>query len=96
MNGIIDYEEFIRMSIPKEKLFTDENLENAFLLFDTEKKGFITPSEIIDFIQEKRNINDDVKKAIKEEILDIGDEIIDVKEFKNIMYSLSGINHQTK
>ena len=64
------------------------------MLFDTEKKGFITPSEIIDFIQEKRNINDDVKKAIKEEILDIGDEIIDVKEFKNIMYSLSGIDHQ--
>lgn len=96
MNGIIDYEEFIRMSIPKEKLFTDENLENAFLLFDTEKKGFITPSEIIDFIQEKRNINDEVKKAIKEEILDIGDEIIDLKEFKNIMFSLSGINHQKK
>ena len=96
MNGIIDYEEFIRMSIPKEKLFTDENLENAFLLFDTEKKGFITPLEIIDFIQEKRNINDDVKKAIKEEILDIGDEIIDVKEFKNIMYSLSGINNKAK
>ena len=96
MNGIIDYEEFVRMNIPKELLFTDENLENAFLLFDTEKKGFITPSEIIDFIQEKRNINDDVKKAIKEEILDIGDEIIDLKEFKNIMYSLSGINHKAK
>lgn len=41
MNGIIDYEEFIRMSIPKEKLFTDENLENAFLLFDTEKKALL-------------------------------------------------------
>ena len=38
MNGIIDYEEFIRTCIPKDKLFTDENLENAFLLFDTEKK----------------------------------------------------------
>lgn len=93
MNGIIDYEEFIRTCIPKDKLFTDENLENAFLLFDTEKKGFITPSEIIDFIQEKKNINEDVKKKIKEEILDIADEIIDCKEFKNIMYSLSGMEN---
>ena len=93
MNGIIDYEEFIRTCIPKDKLFTDENLENAFLLFDTEKKGFITPSEIIYFIQEKKNINEDVKKKIKEEILDIADEIIDCKEFKNIMYSLSGMEN---
>ena len=57
------------------------------------KKGFITPSEIIDFIQEKKNINEDVKKKIKEEILDIADEIIDCKEFKNIMYSLSGMEN---
>ena len=38
------------MCIPKEKLFTEDNLENAFLLFDKDKKGFITPSEIIDII----------------------------------------------
>ena len=46
-NGNVDYEEFIRMCIPREKLFTEENLENAFLLFDKEKNGFITPSEIM-------------------------------------------------
>jgi calcium-dependent protein kinase len=46
-NGKIDYEEFIRMCIPKEKLFTEENLKNAFSMFDTESKGFITPQKII-------------------------------------------------
>ena len=60
-NGTIDYEEFIRMCIPKEKLFTETNLKNAFLLFDKDNKGFITPSKIIEFIQSKKNINEKTK-----------------------------------
>ena len=89
-NGIIEYDEFIRMCIPREKLFTEENLENAFLLFDKDKKGFITPQEIIDIIQANRNISDEVKQEFKEEILEVADEIIDCREFKNLMISLSG------
>jgi calcium-dependent protein kinase len=88
-NGTVDYEEFIRMCIPKEQLFTEGNLQNAFLLFDTEKKGFITPSEICDFIQSHKQINEDLKRLIKEEILDISDEIIDFEEFKRLMINLS-------
>ena len=91
-NGNVDYEEFVRMCIPKEKLFTEENLENAFLLFDKDKKGFITPAEIIDFIESNKNINDDIKKKIKNEILDIADEIIDREEFKIFMMTLANSN----
>ena len=90
-NGNIDYEEFIRMCIPKEKLFTEENLENAFNLFDKDKNGFITPLEIIDIIQGNRNISDEVKNSIKKEILQVADEIIDCNEFKTLMLSLSGL-----
>ena len=92
MNGTIDYEEFIRMCIPREKLFTEENLENAFLLFDTQKKGFITPGEIADFIQSNKHFSDEVKQKIKEEILDVTDEIIDCNEFKKLLLSLSNSN----
>ena len=88
-NGNVDYEEFVRMCIPKERLFTDSNLENAFYLFDKEKKGFITPSEIIDFIKTSKKVNEEVKKKIKNEILDIADEIIDIEEFKSLMMTLS-------
>ena len=88
-NGNIDYEEFIRMCIPREQLFTDKNLENAFLLFDKDKKGFITPKEIIDVIQANKILDDDLKKAIKEEILEVADEIIDCNEFKHLMLSLT-------
>ena len=89
-NGNVDYEEFIRMCIPREKLFTEANLENAFMLFDKDHKGFITPYEIIDFIQSKgKKIKPDVIKIIKNEILDIADEIIDCEEFKVLMITLS-------
>ena len=88
-NGHVDYEEFIRMCIPREKLFTEENLGNAFLLFDTDKNGLITPSEIIDIIQRSRNITEEVKNSIKNEIIEVADEIIDLEEFKKIMISLS-------
>ena len=88
-NGDIDYEEFIRSCIPKEKLFTDENLENAFLMFDTQKKGFITPKEIIDFIESTKQIKENLKETIKNEITDIVDEIIDIDSFKEFMINLS-------
>ena len=88
-NGTVDYEEFIRVCIPKEDLFTEANLENAFLLFDTKKRGFITPLEICDFIQSHTHISEDIKEKVKEEILDITDEIIDFDEFKRLMIDLS-------
>ena len=90
-DGKVNYEEFIRICIPKEKLFTEQNLENAFNLFDKDKNGFITPSEIIDIIVGNRNISDEVKNSIKEEILQVADEIIDVSEFKSLMLSLFGL-----
>ena len=93
MNGTIDYEEFIRMCIPKEKLFTEENLENAFLLFDTQKKGFITPIEIADFIQSSKNVSNEIKEKIKEEILKVTEEIIDFEEFKRILITLSNTDN---
>ena len=89
MNGTIEYEEFIRMCIPKEKLFTDENLKNVFLLFDTEKKGIITPQEIADFIQSHKNISPEIKKKIKDEISNTADEIIELEDFKKLMIDLS-------
>ena len=90
-NGNVDYEEFIRMCIPKERLFTEENLENAFSLFDKDKNGFITPSGIIDIIQGDSNITEEVKNSIKEEILEVSEEIIDLDEFKRLMLSFSNL-----
>ena len=87
-NGDIDYEEFVRMCIPKEKLFTEENLKNAFSMFDVDKKGFITPQIIIDFIESTRQITEKLKEEIKSEIVDVADEIIDYDSFRYFMLNL--------
>ena len=49
-NGYIEYEEFIRVTLPKEQLFTDINLKNAFDMFDKDKNGTISMDEIIEVI----------------------------------------------
>ena len=85
VNGDIDYEEFIRMCIPNEKLFTEENLKRAFLMFDSEKKGFITPQKIIDFIESTKHITEELKSQITNEITDLADEIIYYEDFKDLM-----------
>ena len=36
-NGFIEYEEFIRVTLPKERLFTEKNLKIAFDMFDLDK-----------------------------------------------------------
>ena len=88
-NGSIDYEEFIRICIPKEKLFTEENLENLFLLFDKDKNGLITSYEIMDFIQSSKKVKEEVKQKILNEISDVADEIIDCEQFKKIMITMA-------
>ena len=88
-NGYIEYEEFIRVLIPEEKLFTDNNLRNAFSLFDIDNNGFITPIQVVEILQKDEKISEKVKLMLKEEIANIGDEIIDFEEFRNIMLTLS-------
>ena len=58
-------------------------------MFDTQKKGFITPQEIINFIESTKQIKESLKSKIKNEIIDVADEIIDIDSFKDFMINLS-------
>ena len=69
-NGFIEYEEFIRVCIPEDRLFTDTNLKHAFDLFDTEKKGAITHMQVVDALEREAKIN---PKMIKFEITESKD-----------------------
>ena len=87
-NGSIEYEEFIRVTLPKDQLFTDINLKNAFDMFDLDKNGSISMSEILEVIGADKEIDKNVIVELKSEILKDGDEEIDFKHFKKIMYEL--------
>ena len=89
-NGFIEYEEFIRVTLPKEQLFTDLNLKNAFDMFDKDKNGTISLNEIIEVIGTELD-----KKAIEElkkEVSLDGDKEIDFKHFKEFMLGLNSEN----
>ena len=87
-NGSIEYEEFIRVTLPKDQLFNDINLKNAFDMFDLDKNGNISMTEILEVIGADKEIDKNVIEELKSEILKGGDEEIDFKHFKEIMYDL--------
>ena len=86
-NGLIEYEEFVRAAVSKEK-FTNENvLRFAFRYFDKDDSGEITFDEIEDVFKtsiNKTNIRNTLKQIIKE--VDInGDGVISFEEFVHVM-----------
>ena len=42
------------------------SLKSAFSMFDKEKKGFITPQKIIDFIESTKHISENLKSQLTE------------------------------
>ena len=85
-NGYIEFEEFIRASIDKEKLLTEKNLKIAFDVFDKDKSGGISASELKLLLGESNVHTKDVvwKNMIKEIDLN-GDGQISFEEFKNML-----------
>ena len=61
-NGKIEYAEFLRAVITKDKLLSDEYLCYAFNLIDKEDHGYITIEEIYSFIKCDREVNDEIEK----------------------------------
>ena len=88
-NGFIEYEEFIRVCIPEDRLFTESNLKNAFDLFDMEKKGSITHMQVVDALQRENKINPKMIELLKNEVSNMGEELLDFDKFKKLMEELS-------
>ena len=84
-NGYIEYEEFIRATISKENLFTDINLKTAFDMFDLDKNGSISLSEIKEVLGIKKNDDDKVIQELMNEVHRTGNEEITFEQFKESM-----------
>ena len=87
-NGFIEYEEFVRAAVSKEKFMSDNVLRFAFRYFDKDGSGEITFDEIEEVFKKglstKINVHDGLKKIIEE--VDVnGDGIISFDEFEIVM-----------
>ena len=85
-NGFIEFEEFVRASIDKEKLLTEKNLKIAFDLFDRDKNGAISCSELKYVLGEfNGRVKESVWRNMINEIDLNGDGQISFEEFKTMM-----------
>ena len=81
-SGAIEYEEFIRIALPKEDLLTEINLKEAFDLFDINKTGNITVNEM----KEVLGMDNDVDENVVLNFLnDLGYKTINYLQFRNLV-----------
>lgn len=85
-SGFIDYSEFLIASAKKEVLLSKNNLENAFLMFDTDSSGKINASELRDMLS--TGGDDPIWSELIKEVDKNGDGEIDILEFKDFMMKL--------
>lgn len=89
-NGYIGYEEFIRATVDRNKILTDQKLESAFRLFDKNGDGFISAIEIKEVLGKDSKLNDDIWQSIVKEVDINGDGEISLEEFKSMMQKIIG------
>jgi calcium-dependent protein kinase len=87
-NGYIEYEEFVRAAVSKERFINENVLRFAFRYFDKDGSGEITFDEIEDVfkqsITDKAKVHESLKQIIQE-VDTNGDGIISFNEFSDIM-----------
>ena len=83
-NKYIEYEEFVRAAVNKEKFLSENVLKFAFRYFDKDGSGEITFDEIESVfkqsITDKKKVHENLKKIVSEVDLN-GDGIITFEEF---------------
>lgn len=81
----IEYEEFLRAVIDKEKIICDDKLEKTFKLFDKDGGGSITPDELKTFLGISSKYSDKVWNEIISQIEHKNDNELTLDEFKKMM-----------
>lgn len=87
-SGFIDYSEFLAAAMDRKKLLSLERLEKAFEAFDKDKNGKISAQELKLMLESTTKLELDTYKRLIQEVDQNGDELVDFKEFKDMMSGL--------
>ena len=85
MSGFIGYTEFLRASITNTKVFTKENLLQAFQVFDEDGNGTIDTDELSKYLGGEDIINDELLCQIMSQADRNNDGKIDLEEFESLL-----------
>jgi calcium-dependent protein kinase len=94
-NNSIEYEEFLRVTVNLELLFTDQHLKIAFDFFDKDGSGKLSPEEIKSVLSNNSLDNEVILDLIRE-IDTNGDGMIEYNEFKKLMIKVINKNLDEK
>jgi calcium-dependent protein kinase len=88
-SGEIDYNEWMMTAVSKEKLLSQEKLEQAFALFDTNNDKSLSYSEVTNLLQGVKNVNPKaVERAVRDLDFSSGNGQLTFKEFKALIEKL--------
>lgn len=87
-SGFIDYTEFLAAAMDRKKLLSIERLELAFQAFDKDKNGKISAEELKLMLETDSKLDIEAYAKLISEVDQNGDEMVDFKEFKDMMLSL--------
>lgn len=88
-SGVIDYTEFVGAAIDREKLLSKQRVEACFRLFDKDKSGTITKSELKVMFGGGSKVDDEVWNDLIKEVDINGDGEISFSEFKDMLLKLT-------
>lgn len=83
--GFINYSEFIRAALDRQKVFCAENIRAAFAKFDRDNSGSISSAELKTVLSGDTPISHHVWSQIIQEIDQNGDGEIDLQEFQDLL-----------
>ena len=84
-NGVIDYTEFLTAAADKERLLCKQNLETAFQMFDTDRSGTLSMTELKKVFETSEKKEDELWNEIFTEVDLDGDGQISFEEFEIAM-----------
>lgn len=87
-SGYIDYSEFLAAAMDKKQLLSIERLEAAFQAFDKDNDGKISAEELKIMLDSNPSLEIAAYNKLIQEVDQNGDQLIDFKEFKDMMFSL--------
>lgn len=94
-NGYIEYEEFVRAAIDKDKFLTEDIMKFAFSYFDKDGSGDISLNEIREVFSRNDKLNVEAENAFKQILSEVDqnkDNQISFMEFKSMMKTV--LNNQ--
>jgi calcium-dependent protein kinase len=83
-SGTIGYTEFIQVAMEKDKMFTRENIKQAFEVFDKDGNGKISSEELKTVLAQDKSIEEYFWEQMIHQLDVNGDGEVDLVEFQQL------------